>query len=206
MTIQAIETRHAGCRFRSRLEARWAVFFDAANIAWQYEPQGFELPWRLNRTPPREESDVIRYLPDFWLPDLGLWAEVKGSLTASETFRLMNVAAALSSPTGGCGGGHDMLLLGPIPPVTPRRMPLRLHMHKGDLSATCWPARASGSCVGDLWLADDTGSPRDAAVLESLGKELLAGEIFPWSTPDFAWFFGAQTVARSARFEHGEGT
>lgn len=27
-TIRAIETRYAGCRFRSRLEARWAVFFD----------------------------------------------------------------------------------------------------------------------------------------------------------------------------------
>lgn len=31
MTITAIETRYAGCHFRSRLEARWAVFFDAAN-------------------------------------------------------------------------------------------------------------------------------------------------------------------------------
>jgi hypothetical protein len=29
MTIQAIETVYRGHRFRSRLEARWAVFFDA---------------------------------------------------------------------------------------------------------------------------------------------------------------------------------
>ena len=28
---------------RSRLEARWAVFFDTAGIAWQYEPEGFDL-------------------------------------------------------------------------------------------------------------------------------------------------------------------
>lgn len=27
-----------GVQFRSRLEARWAVFFDQLNILWQYEP------------------------------------------------------------------------------------------------------------------------------------------------------------------------
>lgn len=70
MTIKAIETRYAGCRFRSRLEARWAVFFDAMGMEWQYEPEGFELPsgW---------------YLPDFYLPAGDMWgsahwAEVKG--------------------------------------------------------------------------------------------------------------------------------
>ena len=41
--IAAIQTRYAGCRFRSRIEARWAVFFDALGIRWEYEPQGFDL-------------------------------------------------------------------------------------------------------------------------------------------------------------------
>jgi hypothetical protein len=61
------ETVYQGYRFRSRLEARWAVFFDALGIAWEYEPEGFTL------------SDGTRYLPDFWLPtfDGGMWAEVK---------------------------------------------------------------------------------------------------------------------------------
>lgn len=63
--IGAIETVYAGHKFRSRLEARWAVFFDKLNIRWQYEPQGFE-------------ADGQRYLPDFFLPDAGIWAEVKG--------------------------------------------------------------------------------------------------------------------------------
>lgn len=53
--IKAIQTRYAGCHFRSRLEARWAVFFDQLEIEWQYEPQGFELP-------------SGPYLPDFYLP------------------------------------------------------------------------------------------------------------------------------------------
>jgi hypothetical protein len=67
MTISAIETRYAGCRFRSRLEARWAVFLDHARITWQYEPQGFRLP------------SGARYLPDFRLPDLRLYLEIKGA-------------------------------------------------------------------------------------------------------------------------------
>lgn len=51
--IKAIETRYKGYRFRSRLEARWAVFFDCCGYNWEYEPQGFELPCG------------TRYLPDF---------------------------------------------------------------------------------------------------------------------------------------------
>lgn len=66
-TIKAIETRYAGYRFRSRLEARWAVFFDTLGEPWEYEKEGFELP-------------SGRYLPDFWLPGLGCWFEVKGEL------------------------------------------------------------------------------------------------------------------------------
>lgn len=50
--IKAIETEYAGCRFRSRLEARWAVFFDRLGIRWEHEPEGFE-------------TSEGRYLPDF---------------------------------------------------------------------------------------------------------------------------------------------
>lgn len=67
-TIKAIETKYKGYRFRSRLEARWAVFFDALGVRWEYEKEGFEF-------------NGIRYLPDFWLPDLKLWLEIKGELT-----------------------------------------------------------------------------------------------------------------------------
>lgn len=33
--IKPIETKYKGYRFRSRLEARWAVFFDALGISWE---------------------------------------------------------------------------------------------------------------------------------------------------------------------------
>jgi len=39
--IKAIETRYSGCRFHSRLEARWAVFFDSLGLVWDYEPEGY---------------------------------------------------------------------------------------------------------------------------------------------------------------------
>lgn len=41
--IKAIETQYKGYRFRSRLEARWAVFFDAMGLRWEYEPEGYDL-------------------------------------------------------------------------------------------------------------------------------------------------------------------
>ncbi|KAB1076690.1 hypothetical protein [Methylobacterium soli] len=38
MKIVARPTRYAGTQFRSRLEARWAAFFDLAGWRWEYEP------------------------------------------------------------------------------------------------------------------------------------------------------------------------
>jgi hypothetical protein len=65
MGIKAIETRAYGRLFRSRTEARWAVAFTEADISWQYELEGFDL------------GDAGFYLPDFWLPQVNMWAEVK---------------------------------------------------------------------------------------------------------------------------------
>ena len=66
--IKAIETVYRGYRFRSRLEARWAVFFDALQIEWEYESECLDLG-----------RSYGKYLPDFWLPTFngGMFAEVK---------------------------------------------------------------------------------------------------------------------------------
>jgi hypothetical protein len=64
--IQAIETVYKGYRFRSRLEARWAVYLDAIPAEWQYEAEGYE------------NEDGVRYLPDFYLPGYGVYLEIKG--------------------------------------------------------------------------------------------------------------------------------
>jgi hypothetical protein len=75
MTIKAIETYYKGYRFRSRLEARWAVFFDALGIKYQYEPQGFRIS---NRYP--DDGGPFVYLPDFYLPGCDIYVEVKGQI------------------------------------------------------------------------------------------------------------------------------
>lgn len=53
-------TRYAGVQFRSRLEARWAAFFDVAGWEWLYEP-----------------FDDESWVPDFVLPRSGVAIEVK---------------------------------------------------------------------------------------------------------------------------------
>lgn len=68
MEVKAIETIYNGYRFRSRLEARYAVFFGAAGLRYEYEKEGLVL------------DDNTYYLPDFWLPELKLWVEIKPEL------------------------------------------------------------------------------------------------------------------------------
>jgi len=67
LNITPIETVYRGYRFRSRLEARWAVFFDHCGEQFIYEHEGFRLP----RTGP--------YLPDFYFPRRKAFLEVKPS-------------------------------------------------------------------------------------------------------------------------------
>jgi hypothetical protein len=84
-SIRPIETKYKGCLFRSRTEARWAVFFDAARIEWQYEVQGFDI-------------NGTRYLPDFWLPRLKCFAEVKPDKeSATQAESLLRALSAGSS-------------------------------------------------------------------------------------------------------------
>ena len=72
--LKPIETHYKGYRFRSRLEARWAVFFDTLGIEWVYEPEGFDL------------GDGFYYLPDFRLIEarLPLWIEIKSNKPTEE--------------------------------------------------------------------------------------------------------------------------
>lgn len=73
---EAIETYYNGYRFRSRLEARWAVVFDAMGIKYRYEEEGYKLR--------RANGWCVQYLPDFHLPELGMWCECKGVMTAED--------------------------------------------------------------------------------------------------------------------------
>lgn len=63
--LKAIETQYNGRLFRSRLEARWAVFFDSLGVNYEYEHDGFEL------------AHGDWYLPDFWIPISDFYIEIK---------------------------------------------------------------------------------------------------------------------------------
>ncbi len=104
--IKAIETKYAGCLFRSRLEARWAVVFDHLGIRWDYEPEGLDI-------------DGTRYLPDFRLPGMdGLFVEVKPNLDKPRDFQKPALLAAQGKrvvvlagiPEPGKYGPHHLLL------------------------------------------------------------------------------------------------
>jgi hypothetical protein len=69
--VTAIQTRFKGRYYRSRTEARYAALFSFCRLPFDYEKEGFWL-------------ELGRYLPDFFLPSLDMWFEVKGALPTCE--------------------------------------------------------------------------------------------------------------------------
>lgn len=199
-TIQAIETEYAGCRFRSRLEARWAVFFDALGIKWLYEPQGFELPsgeW---------------YLPDFHLTEMGLWVEVKGS---EDDFRADGAKYAEAALTL---EGSGLLILGPVPDTRiglPQHFVLTrekhccgelvlcLHVAWAEMLAHSGGVREVGFPCTDLFThGAEFPLPPLKGYNQGRAKYTDPGPVDMWL--QFEPAKKAYQAARSARFEHGE--
>jgi hypothetical protein len=63
--IQSIATEYNGITYRSRTEARWAVFMTMVGCPFEYEPEGFDL------------GGGVCYIPDFWLPTCKAFFEIK---------------------------------------------------------------------------------------------------------------------------------
>ena len=64
--LKAIPTTYHGIEFRSKLEAKYAQAFDKLNIVWEYESHGFRF------------DDGTCYCPDFYMPEIDTYFEVKG--------------------------------------------------------------------------------------------------------------------------------
>lgn len=73
--MKVLQTNYNGILFRSRHEARWAVFFDAMEWEYEYENYGFEL-------------DGVNYLPDFYLPKFKAFIEVKPNAEIKEEWKI----------------------------------------------------------------------------------------------------------------------
>ena len=90
--MKAIATMYSGVRFRSRLEAKWAAFFDAAEWPWEYEP-----------------TDLDGYIPDFILRfSRPVLAEVKPFETFEDSNELRHARVKIQQS----GWTGESLILG----------------------------------------------------------------------------------------------
>lgn len=98
--MEPINTHYNGYWFRSRLEARWAVFLDEVRVKWGYEVQGFRLNFRNRNKKGRN------YLPDFYLQDIetpwskstAMWIEIKGVMKEKSKKRCRDLAIESECP------------------------------------------------------------------------------------------------------------
>ncbi len=187
--IKAIETWYDGYRFRSRLEARWAVFFDAMDFEYRYELQGYKL-------------DDMCYLPDFYLPGLKTYVEVK-PYPSSEME--IEKAERLS-----IGMKSDVIIV-EGDPYFPSAHHFSYHKRGNPLDAQDlvdmdeW-FRSKGKRPIDLRHVDENGYVLHFYYSQFLWFQ-VDGEHFPFSCPSgFEHIFNISPmlIARQARFEHGE--
>lgn len=129
--MQAIETVYRGVKFRSRLEARWATFFDEMMIDFLYEPKAFRVE-QMNRN----------YVPDFYLTETKTWVEVNPDLLSLDEsvwemyLHLIDGGSDLDFIDESSLTEHGLLLLSDIPSRdinAPFAVPLHpiLQHHKG---------------------------------------------------------------------------
>jgi hypothetical protein len=175
--IAAIETKYDGHRFRSRLEARWAVFMNDVGIPWEYEPEGYVVPTPMGR---------IRYLPDFWLGS-GQWGEVKGYLDLIAMRRLYAIACGLTE----CAKGNDLVVLPNIPKAFSKKWPVQLHFCRKALWGVAWDI-SPGCALSRPHIRVEPDADTAGRLTEG----------FPFGVPD--WAEASLTKARMARFEWGE--
>jgi hypothetical protein len=220
-TPRPIETSYRGCRFRSRLAARWAVFFDAYGVPWQYEPQGFPLGGAL-------------YVPTFFLPTLGQFVDVRppprptwrppSIFMAGTMWTTLDDEGRLVRP---CWRPFDYLA---VPAVARGAMPSRIcywdgepvryvgpfvHFASGDLAedsqkrALVYERALAGIRACDVFFAffedfEALGSLVEVGYAAALGKAIVLGfadEVFPAEDGDSyqRYWLAASTAVRTYR-------
>lgn len=187
-----LETYYAGHLFRSRQEAKWAVFFRAMGLQWEYERQGFSVG-----TPPKP------YLPDFYLPELGLWVEVKPAKADVADPRGVRLWEDFAAEVGtDWDRDKTAMFLGPVPD------PAQVD-ELGPPRPRDW-YDAGIVILGDwryAWCACPAGEHFDVAY-EARGGRILCGcpriTDDRYRTGDHPRILAAYRAARAARFEHGQ--
>lgn len=181
--MQPIETKYKGYRFRSRLEARWAVFLDYLNADWTYESEGFILQgtW---------------YLPDFYVADWSCWIEIKPSAPSDAEIAKAQLLAESS--------GKRVLLIAGDPWVDQQhKTSYRITYFAADgthrSGTDRWEFGQGRRCEDEIWLlSDDYG----AFPLRPIPHE--RDDKYPLGGSYASNIVAALSAARGARFEHGE--
>jgi hypothetical protein len=188
---RAIETLYDGHRFRSRLEARWAVLFNRMGLEWEYEPEGYEL------------SNGKRYLPDFRLPRFGVHVEVKGDLEAA--WRADDTLRHFRDDVG-----PILLLVGVPREATIARTGRRQSLWSNG-TLYCFDIGGSGGGSSEHAAFIGHNADRepvlfaDPCMCERIPHVLELGDAIENIDLGQRWdYAGAILAARYARFEHGE--
>jgi hypothetical protein len=178
---RAIETAYNGYRFRSRLEARWAVFFDALGIGYLYEHEGYVV-------------GGVSYLCDFFIPEWAAWVEIKPNAAAIAEPQVMDKVLNLASATDKAA----IIICG-------RPWPPEYAATYGFDGRICDEVvfHACRSCDG-LWISGERG-------LRHLGGSNRRGAVppgcirgWPADLQDSELLLSAFRYASGARFEYGE--
>lgn len=223
--LRAIETFYNGYRFRSRLEARWAVFFDSAGIEYVYEPEGFVV------------DNGLCYLPDFLIRNViivhgnsepriipELYIEVKGKMTPNDArkvnkFAMFNPPFSFDKPKSESenswpekmhsdwydnGEHHPIYILGDIPVGSNGYEIIEWLQNKCYLPPEGYDDNAEYAYPFNFETIDMDNFGAFPAV-DDKGHLVLEGD----DSTYWKWIFTERTIkayndARQARFEHGE--
>lgn len=174
--MKSLPSTYRGVLFRSRLEARWAAYFDHQCIRWVYEPEGFD-------------TGNGNYLPDFLLPDLKTYVEVKPGPNQIDASAIWHVAIST--------GSNFLVLDSPI--LECRAYPYLALLSDGtfDWLDMCW-------CASSTYLGK---KPRDSkqrfyTCIGEFHPMTESGDCFCGGSGDAETF----TRLRSMRFNNGVAT
>lgn len=205
--MKAIETTYKGYRFRSRLEAKWAIFFSELGLKWEYEPEGFDL------------GDGVLYLPDFRVTSPQgqvTWYEVKPeNVKSDKKFELFDAELSRSFDEDDAPYQSAVLLSGDpasfirleedfkddVSRVCPRcgivDRPAYGINYYGEMDFGCMPCDFNTPGGGE--------NPEEPGLLAPTRPH--KGVLRLWDEdlhPYFNKVRRAAEAARAARFEHGE--
>lgn len=192
-SIKVIQTYYNGYLFRSRLEARWAVFFDACGVEYEYEPEGYDL------------GNGMMYLPDFLLHRVDgraggdLFVEVKGQMNDNDARKINRFAELGMEESDYCEKSKTaILVVGKLPAGDSIKDIIRYVEDRAYNDHKHWPNEFNFRTIDGDYFAAHPGVNRH-------GKfELFGDDSGYLAAMDPVRTEKAYRLARCARFEHGE--